>query len=71
MVLILISLPMLIAVVEAVSYFRDNRNNGSIISSGQDREHILYVPKSYDPAKPTPLVISMHGAGLWPAAHAR
>jgi polyhydroxybutyrate depolymerase len=68
-VLILISVPMAIAVVEALSYYRDNRNNGSIISSGQEREHILYVPKSYDPAKPSPLIISMHGAGLWPAAH--
>ena len=68
-VLILISLPMVIAVVEALSYYRDNRNNGSIASSGQEREHILYVPKSYDAAKPAPLIISMHGAGLWPAAH--
>ena len=33
-VLILISVPMAIAVVEALSYYRDNRNNGSIISSG-------------------------------------
>lgn len=68
-VLILISVPMVIAVVEALSYYRDNRNNGSITSSGQEREHILYVPKNYDPAKPAPLIISMHGAGLWPAAH--
>ena len=58
MVLILISLPMLLAVVEAVSYIRYNRNNGSIVSSGQEREYVLYVPKSYDPAKPAPLVIS-------------
>ncbi len=67
MVLILISLPMLLAGVEAVSYFRHNRNNGSIVSSGQEREYILYVPKSYDPAKPAPLVISLHGAAVWPA----
>ena len=67
MVLILISLPMLLAVVEAVSYFRHNRNNGSIVSSGQEREYILYVPKSYDPAKPAPLVISLHGGSVWPA----
>ena len=26
------------------------------------------MPKSYDPAKPTPLVISLHGAGMWGAA---
>ncbi len=37
------------------------------MSSGQEREYILYVPKSYDPAKPAPLVISMHGGSVWPA----
>ena len=68
-VLILISLPLVLAVVEAVSFHLHNRNNGSITSSGVEREHILYVPRSYDAARPAPLVISMHGAGLWPAAH--
>ncbi|TDI41425.1 MAG: hypothetical protein E2P02_14980 [Acidobacteria bacterium] len=28
----------------------------------------MYVPRSYDPTKPTPLVISLHAAALWPAA---
>jgi polyhydroxybutyrate depolymerase len=66
-VLILISLPMVLAGVEAVSYYRHNRNNGSLVSSGWERAYIVHIPKSYDPAKPSPLVISMHGAGLWPA----
>ena len=66
-VLILISLPMLLAGVEAVSYYRNNRNNGAIVSSGWEREYLVHVPESYDPATPAPLVISMHGAGLWPA----
>jgi polyhydroxybutyrate depolymerase len=66
-VLILISLPMVLAAVEALSYYRHNRNTGTIVSSGRQREYIVHVPKTYDPAKPTPLVISMHGAGLWPA----
>lgn len=35
----------------------------TIVSSGQKREYLLYVPRSYDRAKPTPLVISMHAAG--------
>lgn len=67
-VLLLISLPVMLAIAEAVSFQVHNRNNGSITSSGQRREYLLYVPKSYDAATPTPLVISMHGAGLWPAA---
>jgi polyhydroxybutyrate depolymerase len=67
-VLVLISLPVLLALVEAVSFRVANRPNGSFISSGRKREYLLYVPRSYDPAKPTPLVISLHGAGLWGAA---
>ena len=65
-VLVLISLPPLVALVEAVSFHVWNRNNGSIVSSGEKREYLLYVPKSYDSTQPTPLVLSMHGAGGWP-----
>ena len=65
--LILITLPVALAVTEAVSFYVRNRNNGFIISSGQRRNYILYVPRSYDRTKSTPLVISMHGAGGWPA----
>ena len=39
-----------------------------IVSSGRKRESLLYVPSTYDRARPTPLVISMHAAALWPAA---
>src|SRR5262249_44458629 len=59
--------------VEAVSFHVRNRNDGFLISSGERREYRLYVPPSYDRtrqkqrARPTPLVISMHGAGGWPA----
>ena len=65
-VLILIGLPVVLALIEAVSFHLRNRSNGSIVSSGKRREYLLYVPKSYDRTKPTPLVISMHGAGGWP-----
>lgn len=67
-VLVLISLPVTLAVTEAVRFYVRNRSNGSIISSGQQREYLLYVPKSYDRTRPTPLVISMHGGAMWPAA---
>lgn len=66
-VLILIGLPVVLALKEAVSFNIRNRNNGSIVSSGEKREYLLYVPRSYDRSRPTPLVISMHGAGGWPA----
>ncbi|HEX9582783.1 MAG TPA: PHB depolymerase family esterase [Gemmatimonadales bacterium] len=67
-VLGLIGLPGVLALGEAVSFYAVNRSNGSIVSSGLKREYLLYVPRSYDRAKPTPLVISLHGAGLWGAA---
>jgi polyhydroxybutyrate depolymerase len=53
----------------AVSFHVRNRNNGSFVSSGEKREYLLYVPKSYDRSRPTPLVISMHGGALWPVPH--
>src|SRR6476469_2956729 len=42
------------------------RTNGEIASAGEKREYLLYVPKSYDRARPAPLVISLHGAMNWP-----
>ncbi len=66
-VLILISVPAMFALAEAVTFYVRNRTNGSIVSSGEKRKYLLYVPGSYDRTKPTPLVISMHGAGGWPA----
>jgi polyhydroxybutyrate depolymerase len=66
--LALIALPVAIVPIEAVAFHSANRENGSFVSSGEKREYVLYVPKSYDRSRPTPLVISMHGAGLWGAA---
>ncbi|HVT40197.1 MAG TPA: PHB depolymerase family esterase [Gemmatimonadaceae bacterium] len=51
-----------------MSFYALNRTNGTIVSAGDKREYLLYIPRSYDRAKPTPLVISLHGAALWPAA---
>jgi polyhydroxybutyrate depolymerase len=65
-VLVLINLPVALVVTDAVSFRVTNRSNGSFVSSGRRREYFLYVPQTNDRAKPTPLVISMHGAGGWP-----
>jgi polyhydroxybutyrate depolymerase len=67
-VLVLISLPVALAAVEAVSFVVSNRSNGSFVSSGEKRDYLLYVPKSYDRTRPTPLVISIHAAAMWGAA---
>ena len=65
-VAILVSLPAALALSAAVSFYVHNRNNGSLVSSGLRREYVLHVPPTYDRNRPTPLVISMHGAGGWP-----
>ena len=66
-VMALLGLPVVLALIESVSWNVRNRNTGTIVSSGRQREYLLYVPKSYDRGKPTPLVISMHGGGMWGA----
>ena len=67
-VLALISVPVVLVLIEAASYYLQNRSNGTIVSSGLQREYLLYVPRSYDRTKPAPLVISMHGGAMWGAA---
>lgn len=47
-----------------------DHTNGQLISSGERREYLLYVPESYDPAKSVPLVINIHGFAQWPANQA-
>jgi polyhydroxybutyrate depolymerase len=67
----LIGLPALLALVEFAHYHIRNRSDGVLFSSGQKREYVLFVPSSYDGSQPTPLVISMHAAGMWGAAQRR
>jgi polyhydroxybutyrate depolymerase len=65
--LVLIAAPVALAVVTCVAFYVRNRDNGGFVSSGEKRTFRLYVPKSYEPGRPTPLVISLHGGGLWGA----
>lgn len=66
LVVLLLALPAMLVLGTVTAFYAHNRSNGSIVSSGDKREYLLYVPKSYDPTRPAPLVISMHGAGGWP-----
>ncbi len=66
-VLVIIGVPVLLVLTIAVSIYFLNQTNGTLVSGGQQREYLLYVPKSYDRTKPTPLVISLHAAMNWPA----
>lgn len=51
----------------SVFYFPNwsSATTSSINSSGKKREYLLYVPKSYDRMKPTPLVITLHTSMSW------
>lgn len=67
LVFALILLPAAVAAGEAVRYFVANRSSHTMVSSGETREYTVHVPPGYDANRPTPLVISIHGAALWPA----
>lgn len=58
------------AALAAAAFWMTNRNNGTLVSGGEKRAYLLYVPKSYNPARPAPLVISIHGFAEWPAHQA-
>src|SRR5205814_1774761 len=67
-VLLCIGLPPLLVLVSAAASYSENRATGTIVTTaGQTREYILHIPRSYDARRPTPLVISMHGADNWPS----
>ena len=64
----LICLPVVVAGIEAARYIAVNRSSHTIVLSGETREYTLHVPPRYDPNRPTPLVVTIHGASIWPAA---
>jgi polyhydroxybutyrate depolymerase len=63
----LIALPAVVVAASAVKYHSDQSDSQSLIALGK-RTYSIHVPASYDPAKPTALVLSFHGASLWGAA---
>jgi polyhydroxybutyrate depolymerase len=67
-VLLCVTLPGVVALVEGVVFYAANRGSGVIVIGEESRGHLLHVPKGHDRSRPTPLVISLHGAGLWGAA---
>jgi polyhydroxybutyrate depolymerase len=70
--LVLIGLPIVLVLIlfgffYSVFYFPNwtTATTRTIISSGQKREYLLYVPKRYDRAKPASLVITLHTSMSW------
>lgn len=45
-----------------------DRTNRVVLTEDGPRPYLLYVPATYDAATATPLVLSFHGAALWPAS---
>jgi polyhydroxybutyrate depolymerase len=68
---VLLALPLVAASLLALSFRANNRNNGSIQVAGERREYLVHLPPRYDRARAVPLVLSMHGAGGWPAQQMR
>lgn len=66
--LLLINLPLGVAAVAAMRFYAAYGSTGSIVTSGRTRDYTLFVPAAYDGSRPVPLVVSLHGAGLWGAA---
>jgi polyhydroxybutyrate depolymerase len=64
---IFIGLPVLLILTALACFWIFDKTNGTIVSSGMTRRYLLYVPKTYSPSQPTPLVISFHPAATWPA----
>ena len=65
---IVIGLPLALIAI-AIAWFRmEGKINGTVVTSGEMRKYLLYVPKTYDRSRPTPLLISLHAAALRPQA---
>ena len=62
-----VGLPLLLLLTAFACFWMMDKTNRTIVSSGLTRRYLLYVPKTYDRSKPTPLVISFHPAATWPA----
>jgi polyhydroxybutyrate depolymerase len=65
--LIVLGLLITLILLVAAAFWLANDTNGTLVSSGEERSYLLYVPENYDPSAPTPLVISIHGFAEWPA----
>jgi poly(3-hydroxybutyrate) depolymerase len=67
-VLVILSLPALLALGAAERFPRANRDNETTVSSVATLSYLTYAPRSYDPRHPTPLVTSLHARVVGQAA---
>src|SRR5687768_8679404 len=62
---------LLLLLLVAAYIYLSSRSNGEITSLGENRSYLLHVPDSYDPAISIPMIISLHGAFLYPGFQMR
>jgi polyhydroxybutyrate depolymerase len=67
LVLIILGLVGFLFLLGMIAFKLLDRTNGTLFSAGEKRTYLLYVPKSCDPSRPVPLVITIHGFLQWPA----
>ena len=63
----LVALVLVTGVLAVALYWEIYRSDGEVLSSGRKRSYLLHVPKTYQPNRPTALVICLHGFAEWPA----
>ncbi len=66
-VTVIVGLPVAAILIAVATILVFDRTNGHVVSSDEQRELLLYVPSTYDPDQPTPLIISLHAGATWPA----
>lgn len=68
LVLVCVNLPGVLVAVYGSSFYVWNRSTAFIEVEGQRRGYVLHMPRGVEGSGPVPLVISLHGGGLWGAA---
>ena len=61
------ALTILIILIGGLAFTIVDRTNGKLVTSGETRRYLLYVPENIDLSQPVPLVITFHGFAQWPA----
>ena len=69
-ILTVLVIPLALLLLFSLAFSIANKTNGRLISSGEMRKYLLYVPESIQSTQATPLVINLHGFAQWPANQA-
>ncbi len=64
---LILGLPVLLLAGEWLVFQNRSGLNGTLTSAGEKRHYLIHVPDSYRAGERTPLVLSLHGGGGWPA----